>query len=159
MTSIDTFLATAGGLGHVPGLPGTAGALAGLVVAMALARLGLPWRTGAAILLVLLAIPVCEHGARAFGGDDRRIVADELLALPVATVALSLTGRPFRLAAVFATSRIMDGLKPPPARLAAARGGGVGIVLDDVVANIWTLFLWMLGVRWHERWRRRRPAE
>ena len=153
MESLAVMMATGGGLGYVPGLPGTAGAAAGLLFAVGLARVRAPLRVGAVVMLVLVAVPVCEYGARAFGGDDMRIVADELLTFPVATAALPVTGRPMLLAGVFVASRILDGLKPPPARVAESLHGGVGIVLDDVVANAWTLLLGMLAWRIRRRLR------
>ena len=153
MESLAVMMATGGGLGYVPGLPGTAGAAAGLLFAVGLARVRAPLRVGAVVMLVLVAVPVCEYGARAFGGDDTRIVADELLTFPVATAALPVTGRPMLLAGVFVASRILDGLKPPPARVAESLHGGVGIVLDDVVANAWTLLLGLLAWRIRRRLR------
>lgn len=138
---VQIFLATGAGLGYTPGLPGTVGAAAGVVPALGLGRLHRGARIGILIVLVLLAMPVCEYGARAFGGDDRRIVADELLTFPVATAALPVAGRLLLVGAVFLASRALDGIKPPPARYFASFHGGVGIVLDDVVANAWTLLL------------------
>lgn len=104
---VQVFLASGAGLGFTPGLPGTAGAAAGVLLALGLGRLRARLRAGALILLVLVAMPVCEHGARAFGGDDTRIVADELLTFPIATAALPVTGRPVLLAGVFLASRAL----------------------------------------------------
>lgn len=145
------WLAAGFGLGYLPWLPGTAGAALGLLIAVALDRLHWRPRLLAVIALILLALPLCEYGWRASGGDDPRIVADELLTVPLATVALPVSRHPALLAAVFVVSRILDGLKPPPARAAEKLHGGVGIVLDDLVANVWTLLLAFIGWRW---WRR-----
>lgn len=146
-------LATVLGLGYTL-LPGTAGALVGVVLALGIARLRLWQRLAITLLLIALAIPICSSGASRFGGDDQRIVADEMLTLPVATLALPVSHHPGLLAATFLASRILDGLKPPPARWVAAAHGGTGIVLDDVVSNLWTLAL-ALAI-WH--WLRRRTS-
>lgn len=153
--TISAWLATGLGLGYAPGLPGTAGALGGVLVAIGLAHTRLAARLIAIVALLGLAVPVCGHGARVFGSDDPRIVADELLSFPVATAALPVSRHPGLLAGVFVTSRVLDGLKPPPARAAEQVHGGLGIVLDDVVANAWTLILGVLAWRW---WRRRGPS-
>lgn len=133
-------------------LLGTAGALLGAGLAALLGRLATGRRLAATGALILLAIPVCSASSRHLPAkDDPRIVADELLAFPVATAALPVRGNPALLAGVFVTSRALDGLKPPPARTVEELPGGFGIVLDDAAANLWTLLLWLLGRRLHSR--------
>lgn len=144
------------GLGHVPLAPGTAGALGGALLALGLARLRRGTRMLVAAALVGVALPICEYGGHNGPEDDPRIVADELLTFPVATAALPLRGHPGRLAGVFVASRALDALKPPPARGAERLGGGLGVVLDDLVSNLYTLAL----VTWYgyRAWRRYRDA-
>lgn len=110
------------------------------------------FRIAAVTLLILLAMPICEYGMRAFDGDDQRIVADELLSFPVAMAVLPVKGRPLLLGGVFLVSRAMDGLKPLPAGYFESLHGGVGIVLDDVAANARTLLV--ATILWHARSRR-----
>ena len=129
-------------------LLGTAGALLGAGLAALLGRLDIGPRLTATCALLLLAIPVCALSTRYLPAkDDPHIVADELLTFPVATAALPVRKNPALLAGVFVTSRVLDGLKPPPARMAEELPGGFGIVLDDAVSNLWTLLLWLLGRR------------
>ncbi|MFP3983649.1 MAG: phosphatidylglycerophosphatase A [Desulfurivibrionaceae bacterium] len=143
------WLATGLGLGYVPLIPGTAGAIAGVVPAVVMGRQRWGKRLITTVVLVVLAVPVCEYGSQIYGGDDDpRIVADELLTMPVATVALPVSRHPALLAGVFFTSRVLDNLKPPPARAAQRLHGGIGIVLDDVAANIWTLALGLIWWRY-----------
>lgn len=148
MSSAPGFLAAGLGLGHVPLLPGTAGALGGVLLSLAIARW--PWRRQlvAVAVLVALALPICHYGAMAFAEhDDARIVADELLTFPVATLGLPVRQHPGLLAAAFITSRVMDGLKPFPAAAAEHLPGAFGVVLDDVVANALALLLVTIGWR------------
>ena len=143
-----SWLATGFGLGSVPVIPGTAGAAAGLLLAVGLSRLGWRMRVVVAIALVALAIPICDRGSRTLEGhDDVRIVADEMLTFPVATVALPVRGHPGLLAATFLVSRALDGIKPPPARHAERLPGGLGVVLDDLTANLWAAMLGVAGWR------------
>ena len=146
------WVATGFGLGQLPWLPGTAGAALGLLFALALDRLSFRRRLLAVMSLLVLAWVVCESAWRLTGYDDPRIVADEWLPLPVATVALPVSRHPALLAAAFIVSRVFDAVKPPPAGAVEKLHGGIGMVLDDVFANLWSLLLVFVGWR---VWRRR----
>ncbi|MDT8408080.1 MAG: phosphatidylglycerophosphatase A [Wenzhouxiangellaceae bacterium] len=146
------WLAIGMGLGFVPWAPGTAGAAAGVLFALMLARLRFRWRLLATVMLTALAVAACEVGSRSHADDSPHIVADELLTLPIATIALPIARHPMLLAGIFVVSRVLDIIKPPPAGVAEQVPGGLGIVLDDVASNLWSLGLGMLAWRW---WRRR----
>ena len=153
------WLASGFGLGHVPLLPGTAGALGGVLLSLAISGWSIRKQVLVVAVLVAIAVPIANYGARAFPKhDDVRIVADELLTFPVATLGLPIRQHPGLLAAAFVTSRVLDGLKPFPAQAVEPLPGGLGIVLDDVVSNAWTLLLVSLGWRWWGRRRSRNPA-
>lgn len=131
-------LATGFGLGLSPVASGTAGTLPGLLIVMAIWPYGLPWQILAAIILPLLAIPVCEIAERHFvEKDDGRIVADEYLTFPIAMIGLPLT--PWVVAMAFVSARVFDIIKPPPARQLQDLHGGLGIVIDDVLASLYSL--------------------
>lgn len=154
---LTSWLATGFGLGYFPLIPGTAGALGGVILSVVISRWRRRAQVAAIAFLLALAIPVCEHGSSNYAGsDDPRIVADELLTFPLATLTLPVRQHPGLLAGVFITSRLLDGIKPPPARTAAQFPGGAGIVLDDAVTNLWTLLIWALGWRWEVRFLPRR---
>jgi phosphatidylglycerophosphatase A len=140
---IVLLFATGFGLGFCPVASGTAGALPGIMILLALQPLWqgpVLWPALAAAALSLAAIPICDLAERHFGRkDDRRIVADEYLTFPICMLGLPLT--PWLLAAAFFTSRLCDVLKPPPARRLQALPGGLGIVADDVIANLYSLAL------------------
>ncbi|MCA1809227.1 MAG: phosphatidylglycerophosphatase A [Kiritimatiellia bacterium] len=137
------FLATGGWMGYAPVASGTFGTLPGLLLMWALAPLwrsaGLwPWQLLIAVLLAILAVPVCGFAERYFGRkDDGRIVADEYLTFPIGLLGLPLT--PLTLAVAFVTNRAMDILKPPPARRLQDLGGGTGIVIDDFISTFYSL--------------------
>lgn len=135
---LSLVLATGFGLGHSPVASGTAGTLPGLLIVLAVWPHGWPWQLAAAILLPLLAVPVCEVAERHYGKkDDGRIVADEYLTFPITMVGLPLT--PWVMAMAFCSARFFDILKPPPARQLQAVRGGMGIVIDDVFASLYSL--------------------
>lgn len=134
-------LATGFGLGLCPVASGTAGTLPGILLLLMLGPLWqgpVIWQAAVAAGLCLTAIPICAYAERHFGRkDDRRIVADEYLTFPVCLLGLPLV--PWLLAVAFLTSRALDVLKPPPARQLQALPGGLGIVADDLVSNLYSL--------------------
>jgi phosphatidylglycerophosphatase A len=140
------------GLGCVPFIPGTTGALGGVILSILISRLSITKQLIVVLLLILVAIPISENGERFFASKDASvIVADELLTFPLATIGLPVHQYPVMLTGIFITNRIVDWTKPPPARAAESIPGGVGIVLDDVVASLWTLLIFSIGWRWYRR--------
>lgn len=131
-------LATGFGLGLSPVASGTAGTLPGILIVMAIWPYGLVWQIVAAVILPILAIPICEIAERHFvEKDDGRIVADEYLTFPIAMIGLPLT--PWVVVMAFVSARVFDIIKPPPARRLQDLHGGLGIVIDDVLASGYSL--------------------
>ena len=133
-------LATGFGLGYMPIASGTFGTLPGLLIVAAMARLSLPIASLLAFLLPILAIPICGHAERTFGTkDDGRIVADEYLTFPLTVLGIPWLLHPWLLGVAFVVHRVLDIIKPAPARQAQALHGGVGIVIDDVISSLYAL--------------------
>lgn len=130
------FLAFGLGSGLSPRAPGTVGTLAGLLVALPVAGLGVPmWAALSAIgLAFLVGIPICTRASNALGVHDHGgIVWDEFVGiwLVLATVPF---GWSWWLAA-FIAFRVFDIIKPwPIGWLDRKVHGGLGIMIDDVVA-------------------------
>lgn len=149
--------ATGFGLGLLPLMPGTFGSLLGLPLAWWL--LGHPPIRQALIVVVLLlvAVPLC-HWASLWqgGGDAPQIVADEYLMFPVSVIGLALMRRAWILVTAFLLFRLFDAIKLPPLNLLEALGGGMGIVLDDLMAAV---YAWMVIAIGNELWRRLNKKE
>ena len=132
------WLATGGGLGYSPVASGTAGTLPGVLIVAAIWPLGLTAQIVSAIILAVLAVPLCDIAEAHFRTkDDGRIVADEFMTFPICMIGLPLT--PWVLVMAFVSNRVFDILKPPPARGLQALPGGFGIVIDDVFATLYSL--------------------
>ncbi|UCF91519.1 MAG: phosphatidylglycerophosphatase A [Desulfobacterales bacterium] len=136
------FLATGGFIGNIPFAPGTFGSFLGLPLSYLLSKMDAPSAALGVALFILGAIGI-SHGAERILGqkDPGRVVIDE-----IAGVLVALFGLPFNLltaAAGFVVFRMFDIWKPfPIGRVDAKFSGGVGVVLDDVVAGIFAnLFL------------------
>ncbi len=137
------FIATGFGLGLVPFASGTFGALPGVAIIWIMAhyyKLSLIWLVVMALFLSVISIPICDVAEKHFGKkDDKRIVADEMLTFPICM--LGIQPEPVMLAIAFVISRAFDVIKPPPARALQDLKGGLGIAIDDIIANLYALLL------------------
>ncbi|MFC1461871.1 phosphatidylglycerophosphatase A [Verrucomicrobiota bacterium] len=133
-------LATGFGLGCSPVASGTAGTVPGVLISLGLASFTLTCQITAAILLILLAVWLCDVAEKHFGTkDDPRIVADEFLTFPICM--LGLPSHAWVLCMAFLTHRVMDIIKPPPARTLQKLHGGIGITIDDTISSIYSLLI------------------
>ncbi len=142
MDKLIKFFATGFGLGFSPVAPATVGSLLGLGIVIPMAAMGYPLQIVISLVLILVAVPLCAAAETAFARkDDGRIVADEFLMFPICLIGIPFMTWPAFLVIAFIVARIMDLLKPPPARAAQALAGGIGIVMDDVLANVYALVI------------------
>ena len=94
--------------------------------------------------ILVFAIGCWASGAATDEKDPGYIVIDEVAAQFLVLVAAPLDWRAY--AAGFVLFRIFDIWKPPPIRqVERATPGGLGIMLDDIVAAIYALILLVIG--------------
>lgn len=142
MKKFNLFIASGFGLGLVaPFAPGTFGSLPGVALAYATALLPLYLQIPVVTALALLAIPVCDVAEKTLGiKDDGRITADEWMLYPLALVGIPLYELPWwSMIVFFAVIRLIDIVKPWPANKLQSIPGGRGIVIDDFIANLYSL--------------------
>jgi len=139
--SLCLFIATGVGTGYSPWASGTVGTLPGVAIALLLLPLSLPAQILIVLALIVGSVPICDRAENIFGTkDDGRIVADEMVTFPLCM--LGLTSAPLWMWAVaFLNHRVLDILKPPPARQIQELKGGLGIVADDVISSLYALGL------------------
>lgn len=136
-------MSTAGGLGYWPLAPGTAASFLTLLLLWAI-----PFSARGLFLtfLVLVGVGVWAAGRseRVLGRTDPDvIVIDEIAGMTLSVLALPRSLELFL--AAFVLFRIMDIVKPFPIRQSQALRGGLGVVLDDLIAGAYTLaLLWGL---------------
>lgn len=141
-------VATGLGSGYSPVAPGTAGSAVGLVLYWPLARLEPAWAVLAIVVLFLVGVAAATSVARHAGLHDPGIVVvDEVVGMWITLVFLPFT--PFTAVLGFLLFRVMDIVKPPPARAFERLPGGWGILADDVMAGIYAnlalrLALWAM---------------
>jgi phosphatidylglycerophosphatase A len=142
-------LSTWFGVGFLPVVPGTFASVAGSPLVWLMDRLGA--LLGAVFLaaFVLLAFWSAGFTARMSGNNDpREIVVDEVAGLLTALFLVPLTWLSLVLGLIL--FRVFDIWKPFPLRRAEKLSGGLGIVLDDLLAGIYAnvalrLLQWTVG--------------
>jgi phosphatidylglycerophosphatase A len=137
MNGAALLVATFGYVGFFPVAPGTAGSLAALAFYALVRWIGVPAFEGVMLLAIFAAgVWSSSVSERLLGGvDPGPVVIDEVLGMLVtlAWLPLSLAG----VLAGFLLFRVLDIIKPFPARRLEDAPGGWGIMLDDVVAGLY----------------------
>nr|WP_232411016.1 phosphatidylglycerophosphatase A [Methylophilus sp. 5] len=135
------------GTGLSPKAPGTVGTLLGFPLYWLLMHLPLAQQWLSLGVLFLLGIWCCEVTGRALGVSDHgAIVWDEVVAMAAVLITVPLT-LAWGLAA-FASFRLFDIWKPFPIGWVDRRvKGGLGVMLDDVLAAVMAVLVLQLAQR------------
>lgn len=142
MKKFVLFAASGFGLGLIaPVAPGTFGSLPGVLLVYFTTLLPVPLQIAVSLLLAAVAVPVCGAAERYLGiKDDGRIAADEWMLFPLSFIAIELNSLPWwSMIVFFCVVRAVDIIKPYPCRRLQSIKGGLGVVIDDFIANIYSL--------------------
>ena len=161
-TALDTFVYWLGvglGSGLPRRAPGTWGTLGGLVVGLPLMYLGFIPFLIITIIASIIGVWLCERTSNLMQvHDDPHIVWDEWAGMWIALLPLAfiisyapqyLTNVRYAVAVVlaFVLFRIFDIAKPNPVKWADEKlTGGLGIMVDDILAGIMALVAWLMIV-------------
>lgn len=131
------FLAFGFGSGLAPKAPGTFGTLAAVPLYLLASSLPLPAYLGLTLLMFLAGVWLCGRCEQILGAQDHSgIVWDEFVGLFITLAAAPVS--PGAVIAGFLLFRLFDVLKPWPIGWLDRRvHGGLGIMLDDVLAGIY----------------------
>jgi phosphatidylglycerophosphatase A len=142
---VASAVATLGAVGRTPIAPGTA-ASALIALALWLANLSPVVVTAQLVVVTVLGTWAADGAERVLGGKDPgAIVIDEVAGMLLA--ALLVPPTPLPLLAAFVLFRLFDVLKPFPANIAQRLRGGLGVMVDDLVAGLYALVLVLLARR------------
>ena len=139
------WLACGFGSGLTPVAQGTFGSLAALLPWLLLRSLSMPLYLSVLVVGFVVGVWACDVAGRALGVEDHRsLVWDEFIGQWIALVPLLIPALlPIRLSiwwlllAGFALFRLFDVWKPWPIRwLDRHLKGGMGVMVDDVVAGV-----------------------
>ena len=124
------------GAGLMPKAPGTFGTLMAVPIVFGIMQFGWPAHVAFAVAAALLGIYICGESARRLGVHDHPgIVWDEIAGFAV--TMLAAPPKWYWLIIGFALFRFFDIVKPWPIREADhSLSGGLGIMLDDVMAGV-----------------------
>lgn len=142
-----------GGIGFVPIASGTvAVALVGIPLFYLMHTLHWGTYLVLAAVLFFVAVYVSQVGDRILGEkDSRKMVIDEIAGYAVAVFTLPFNWQIVVLS--FFLERAIDIAKIPPANVIEKRvPGGWGVVLDDIVAGLYTLGIMKLLIAWKPDW-------
>jgi len=136
MKRIGVLLATAGGAGYFPFAPGTVGSAIGLAIYLLTSSWPIAWQGAILVTVTFSGTWAAGVAARHFGRDDPgHVIVDEVAGQ---LLTLFATGAGPRSAlAGFLIFRILDIVKPWPARDFERLPGGVGIMADDLMAGVY----------------------
>ncbi|MCP2040306.1 phosphatidylglycerophosphatase A [Neisseria sp. HSC-16F19] len=138
------------GTGLAPKAPGTFGTLPALPLAWLCLQMQLPLQAPLLLIALLFSIGIfiCSHTEQQLGVSDHGgIVWDEIVAMMLVLFCI-----PYHAGwwlAGFVLFRLFDAVKPWPIRWFDARvHGGLGIMLDDLIAAGFTLLVLGLLHMW-----------
>ncbi len=135
-------MATLGGAGYAPFAPGTVGSALTILLLWAV-PFSRPALVGLFAFVTVVGTWAADRAERLLGEKDPgAIVVDEMAGLILSVLAFSLT--PATLLVGFVLFRLFDVVKPPPARASQEIHGGVGVVVDDLIAGVYAAVV--LGV-------------
>jgi len=140
------FIATGAGSGYLPVAPGTWGSAVGVLLWLPLSRLGTASYFACVAVLFVLGVIASGAAEKIVDAPDPSIVViDEIVGQ---LIALGFApAHPVALLAGFLLFRLFDILKPFPAGwIDQHLHGGLGVMLDDVVAGIYALLALHLGL-------------
>jgi len=135
--------------GYVPIASGTFGSLVAIVIYIIPGFERLEIIIPAIILLFSYGLFVSSKFEKVYGKDPSQCTVDEVVGTWIALIAL-----PKSFLIVFTTFlvwRVLDIIKPFPARSSEKLPGGFGIMIDDVISGFYTsvivhLFVYIFGV-------------
>ncbi len=144
MNRIKEFLFTGFYAGYSPVGPGTAGSLVGMALYfleyLVFGEISWVVNLAAAAVLFYPFMKLADEGEKFFGKKDPgQVVIDEVLGYWISVLFF-----PFNLKvalAAFVVFRIMDIIKPWPVNRLQDLEGGLGIMIDDCVAGLYTILV------------------
>jgi phosphatidylglycerophosphatase A len=141
MRRFAVFVCSFGYIGFFPIAPGTVGSAAGLVVYFSCRTFGIPYVELPLIIVLFVAglalTGPCEEDLRCV--DPGPIVIDEVMGMLI-TLFMVPAGWGGMLLG-FLLFRVLDVLKPFPARQLERLHGGLGVMADDAMAGIYSNLL------------------
>lgn len=136
--------------GYLPVAPGTAGTVVGMAIYILeylLFGVEISWIVNIIVVVLVLypSIRIADAGEMFFGEKDPpEVVIDEVIGYWVSVIAFPFNWKIVVLA--FFIFRLIDIIKPYPLKRLQRLSAGLGIVIDDIVAGLYTNLLLIIVV-------------
>ncbi len=136
---IEKFLGSGFYSGYIPIAPGTFGSLVALIIYL------IPGFENPTLLLLIISlfsivgISIGTKFESIYGKDPKQCTIDEMVGMWISL--LFIPKKIWFILIAFILWRVLDIIKPFPANIAEKLSGGLGIMLDDIIAAIYSLTL------------------
>ncbi len=131
------FIAEGAYSGKSPIVPGTAGTVVGVLLYLLLSGLSTAGYLIACIITTAVAVGTAHQAELLLGQKDPGVIVIDEIAGFLVSMFLIPAGWGF-IAAAFFLFRVFDVIKPWPLRRLQDLHGGLGVVLDDIGAGVYT---------------------
>lgn len=141
------FFATCFGLGYSPIFPGAIGVVFGAIVAYLVHPFSFFIKILITLALIIIVVPLSTKAEELFQEKDcKKIVIDEIIGLLAATIWFTNLSMIMFIPILFIYG-LFDAIKIYPANISENLYGGWGIVIDDIIAGIYTAITIFLLLR------------
>lgn len=135
--AVALFIAQGAYSGRAPKAPGTAGTVAGVLLYLAMSGLSAGVYGALCAALFFIGVGTAGRAETLLGRTDHpSIVIDEIAGFLLAMLLVPATW--YSVAAAFVLFRFFDIVKPFPLKRIQSLRGGLGVMLDDIGAGIYT---------------------
>ncbi|MCS7228477.1 MAG: phosphatidylglycerophosphatase A [Candidatus Kryptonium sp.] len=138
ISTFSKLIATGFFSGYFPIAPGTAGSVIAILIYWFLLNSSIQLLI-LSVLFLIIGIFTSAEFERKNGHDPSVVVVDEMVGMWISL--LFIEKKFLNVLIAFLIFRAMDIIKPPPAKKFDRMSGGIGIMIDDVIAGIYANIL------------------
>jgi len=146
MLFLSKTIITLFGAGYIKYAPGTIGSILTVFIWLLIyTAFGQIYFLGLFVILTLSSYYFIQEYLRVFNKKDpQEIIIDEFIGISIPLLFVSSSQSYFEILLVFVSFRIFDIFKIYPVNKAEMLDGPIGIILDDVIAGIYTLIILLI---------------
>ena len=143
MLFLSKTITTLFGAGYFKYAPGTIGSIITVLIWLLIyTAFGQIYFLGLFVILTLSSYYLIKEYLSVFNKKDpQEIIIDEFIGISIPLLFVSSSQSYFEILLVFVSFRIFDIFKIYPVNKAEMINGPIGIILDDVIAGIYTLII------------------
>ncbi|TSA29541.1 MAG: phosphatidylglycerophosphatase A [Ignavibacteriales bacterium] len=141
---IEKFLGSGFYTGYIRFASGTWGSIAGLIIYLIPGFENPSLMIFMISLFIVFGVPIADKFEALYGKDPKECTIDEVIGMWI--TLLFLPKKIWWIILAFLIWRVLDIIKPYPARNLEKIKGGWGIMLDDIMAGIYSFILIQLTI-------------